>query len=62
MDIPDAGAEGVLLSFGGNEGGYTFYMQNHKLHYAQNVVSARLLHVESVEEAPAGKHNLNIGV
>ena len=40
VDIPETGAEGVLLSFGGNEGGYSFYVQDGKLHYAQNVVSA----------------------
>jgi len=58
VDIPEAGAEGVLLSYGGNEGGYSFYVQDHKLHYAQNVVSARLLQVESVEKIPAGRHSL----
>ncbi len=58
VEIPETGAEGVLLAFGGNEGGYSFYMQNQRLHYAQNVVSARLLHVESVEDVPAGKHSL----
>jgi arylsulfatase A-like enzyme len=58
VDIPEGGAEGVLLSYGGNEGGYVFYMQQNKLHYAQNVVSARLLHVESMENIPTGRHSL----
>ena len=56
--FPEGGAEGVLLSFGGNEGGYSFYVQDGKLHYAQNVVSAALLHVESTETVPAGRHSL----
>ncbi len=56
--IPDAGAEGVLLAFGGNEGGYTFYVQDGKLHYAQNVVSSALLHVESSRPVPSGRHLL----
>jgi arylsulfatase len=58
VDIPEGGTEGVLLSYGGNEGGYVFYVQNHKLHYTQNVVSARLLHVESVDRVPPGHHSL----
>jgi len=58
VEVPKGGAEGVLLSYGGNEGGYSFYVQGGKLHYAQNVVSAALLHVESTEPVPAGKHSL----
>jgi hypothetical protein len=58
VDIPDTGAEGVLISFGGNEGGYSFYLRDGKLHYAQNVVSATLLQVESVETVPTGSHCL----
>jgi arylsulfatase len=58
VDIPEAGAEGVLLSYGGNEGGYALYVQDNKLHYAQNVVSSKLLHVESVEQIPSGRHSL----
>jgi arylsulfatase A-like enzyme len=58
VDIPETGADGVLLSYGGSEGGYSFYMQDGKLHYAQNVVSARLLHVESLDRVPSGRHSL----
>jgi arylsulfatase A-like enzyme len=58
VDVPEGGAEGVLLSFGGNEGGYSFYVLDSKLHYAQNVVSVVLLHVESTESVPAGHHSL----
>jgi arylsulfatase len=58
VDVPEGGAEGVLLSFGGNEGGYSFYVQEGKLHYAQNVVSAALLHVESTDVVPSGRHSL----
>jgi arylsulfatase len=58
VDIPETGSSGVLISFGGGEGGYSFYLQDEKLHYAQNVVSAKLLHVESVETVPPGRHSL----
>ena len=58
VDIPDSGAEGVLLSYGGNEGGYSFYVQGGKLHYVQNVVSSTLLHVQSEASVSTGRHSL----
>lgn len=58
VEIPEGGAEGVLLSYGGNEGGYSLYVQNGKLHYAQNVVGSALLHVESTEPVPTGRRSL----
>jgi arylsulfatase len=58
VDVPEDSAEGVLLSFGGNEGGFSLYLQQSKLHYVQNVVSVALLHVESTEPVPSGHHNL----
>ncbi len=39
VDIPKDGAEGVLLSHGGNDGGFSFYVQGGKLHYAYNYVA-----------------------
>lgn len=58
VEIPPEGAEGVLLAFGGSEGGYSFYLQNGHLHYAQNVVSAALLEVHSDGPVPPGRHSL----
>ena len=58
VDIPEGLVEGVLLSYGGGEGGFSLYVQDGKLHYAQNVVSAALLHVESTEAVPVGRHSL----
>jgi hypothetical protein len=58
VEIPKEGAEGVLLSQGGNDGGYSFYVQNGKLRYAYNYVGRNLYYVESVEAVPAGRHEL----
>ena len=58
VDIPEGLVEGALLSYGGGEGGFSFYVQHGRLHYAQNVVSAALLHVESTEAVPVGRHSL----
>ena len=45
VEIPDGGAEGCLVSFGGTDGGYSFYMQDGKLHYVQNYVAKEYLQV-----------------
>ncbi len=58
VEIPPSGAEGVLLAFGGNEGGYVLYIQDNKLHYAQNYLSAKLLHLASSETISSGPHQL----
>ena len=56
--FPKAGAEGVLLSQGGNDGGFSFYVQGGKLHYAYNYVADTQYHLESKEAVPAGRHKL----
>jgi arylsulfatase A-like enzyme len=58
VDIPEGGAEGVLLSQGGNDGGFSFYVQDGKLCYAYNYVGLKLYHVQSVEAVPPGRHKL----
>lgn len=58
VEIPEEGAEGVLVSFGGTDGGYSLYVQNGKLQYVQNYVARDFLHVTSAELLPAGRHEL----
>jgi len=42
VEIPDAGAEGVLFAHGGIEGGYTFFLQDGHLHNVYNLPGAGL--------------------
>jgi hypothetical protein len=58
VEIPDEGAEGVLLSQGTAAGGYSFYVKDGKLRYVHNYVGRKLLEVESDEAVPAGEHQL----
>ena len=58
VEIPQGGAEGVLLSQGGNDGGYALYVQDGKLSHAYNYVGRNLYYVESSEAVPAGRHQL----
>jgi arylsulfatase len=58
VEIPEQGAEGVLLCQGTAAGGYSFYVKDGKLRYVHNYVGRQLLGVESEGAVPAGKHEL----
>jgi arylsulfatase len=58
VEIPEGGAEGALVSFGGTDGGYSFYVQDNTLQYVQNYVARDYLHVKGNEPLTAGHHEL----
>jgi arylsulfatase len=58
VEVPKAGAQGVLLSQGGSDGGYSFYMQDGKLCYTYNYVGRDIYYVSSTAAIPAGRHKL----
>jgi arylsulfatase A-like enzyme len=58
VEIPEGGAEGVLLCQGSAAGGYSLYMKDGALHYVHNYVSRSLHRVASPEPVPAGAHEL----
>ena len=58
VEIPKGGAEGVLLCTGDGQGGFSFYMQNGKLHYVYSFVGSQFFHIESNVPVPTGRHEL----
>ena len=58
VDIPGAGAEGVLICQGSGVGGWTFYVKDGKLHYAHNYVRRATYTVSSPDPLPEGRHQL----
>lgn len=54
--LPVADVEGVLFSMGGNDGGFSFYVQNSKLTYGYNYVADSYFKVESNQPLPSGRH------
>jgi arylsulfatase len=58
VEIPEEGAEGVIFSHGGSDGGYSLYMKDGLLHYVHNYMASEYFHVESVEAVPPGQHQL----
>ena len=58
VEIPKGGAEGVLLSAGDVQGGFTFFMKNGKLRYVYNYVGSNFYSIESKDAVPPGHHEL----
>ena len=58
VEVPEGGAEGVLLCQGTAAGGYSLYLQDGKLHYVHNYVSRSLHKVSTPDPVPPGHHEL----
>ena len=54
--VPDKGADGVLFAMGGNDGGFSFYVQKGKLTYGYNYVADKHFKIESTKPLPKGHH------
>ena len=57
-EIPPGGAQGVLLCQGSGVGGWTFYVQDDRLHYAHNYVRRATYSVSAPDRLPEGRHQL----
>jgi arylsulfatase len=60
VEIPKGGAEGVLLSAGDVQGGYTFFIKDGKLRYVYNYVGSSYFSAESKTPTPEGRHKLSV--
>jgi arylsulfatase A-like enzyme len=58
VEIPPDGAEGVLLAQGSAAGGYSFFVQDGRLHYVHNWVGRELLRVRADTPLAPGQHLL----
>jgi len=59
VEIPKEGAEGVLMAFGGNDGGISFYIKDGKLCYVHNYVAQQYFDVVSDVDVPTGQQYLS---
>jgi len=57
-EIPQGGAEGVLLAHGSYFGGYSLYVKDGRLHYAYNFLGESELTITSSVAVPAGAVSL----
>ncbi|HWI57332.1 MAG TPA: arylsulfatase, partial [Bacillota bacterium] len=58
VEIPEAGAEGMLITQGGRFGGYGFYVLKNKPVFVWNLVGLKRVKWESPEPLTPGKHVL----
>ncbi|MEA3336396.1 MAG: arylsulfatase [Chloroflexota bacterium] len=60
VTIPEEGAEGAMLSMGGNDGGICFYMQDGRLCFLFNYLAMEYFYVRSDGAVPSGDHVLGM--
>ena len=58
IDVPEQGADGVILSQAGKFGGWSFYVKDGKPKYAYNWLARELYVIEGTEKLPHGKVDL----
>jgi arylsulfatase len=54
VDIPAAGAEGVLFAHGSHFGGHALYVRGNRLHYVYNYVGIVEQNIDANEDLPTG--------
>ena len=62
VEIPQGGAEGVLVCCGGTGGGFTLFLKGGKLHWEHNYYNEARYRVSSSEAIPPGRHVLSAEV
>lgn len=60
VEIPEGGAEGVLVSQGGVDGGFSFYLQSRRLRYSYNYVTDQHFTIDGDTDVPSGRHALSM--
>ncbi len=60
IDVPESGAEGVIIAQGGNIGGWSIYAKGGKLKYCYNLLGIKFFYAESENALPAGEHQIRM--
>jgi arylsulfatase len=60
IEVPETGAEGVIIAQGANIGGWSLYARNSKLKYCYNVAGVNHYYVEATRALAAGQHQVRM--
>lgn len=60
LEIPDEGAQGVIVAQGGNMGGWALYTHEGQLRYAYNFTGAKMYYVASNTPHPTRQHQVRM--
>src|SRR4051794_6820706 len=58
VEVPEGGADGVLLSAGDVQGGYALYVQEGLLRYTYSYVGSEFFDIVGQDPVPSGQHEL----
>lgn len=60
VDIPEGGAEGVILNLGGHSGGWSLYLKDGAPTFCYNLFGLHRTYVRAAQPAPAGEHQVRV--
>jgi hypothetical protein len=60
IDVPEGGAEGVIIAQGGSIGGWSLYLKGGKPRYCYNLLGIQRFHVDADKEVPEGTHQVRM--
>jgi arylsulfatase len=60
IEVPEKGAEGVIIAQGASIGGWSLYAKGGKLKYCYNLGGVQSFYVESDGKLPAGEHQVRM--
>src|SRR6266478_5238314 len=60
IEVPQTGAEGVIISQGANIGGWSLYAKDGKLKYCYNLGGIKHFYAEATSPLPAGTHQVRM--
>ena len=60
IEVPEGGAEGVIIAQGGSIGGWSLYLKDGKPRYCYNLLGIQRFYVDSGGEVPAGTHQVRM--
>jgi arylsulfatase len=60
VDVPQSGAEGVIVALGGIIGGWSLYAKDGRLKYCYNFFGLEQYYVEGKQVIPAGTHQMRM--
>jgi len=58
IEVPDGGAEGVIIAQGGSIGGWSLYLKEGKPRYCYNLLGIQRFYVDTDTDVPAGRHQV----
>jgi arylsulfatase A-like enzyme len=60
IEVPEGGAQGVIVAQGGSIGGWSLYVKDGKPRYCYNLLGIQRFYVDSDKDVPAGTHQVRV--